>query len=62
MATQIFKQSPIGILEEIARKGAESAEAASYIVDNKTETIQRITNGAIDTAKGVATTHSVHRF
>ena len=60
-ATQIFKQSPREIQEEIARRGAESAEAASYIVGNKTEAIQTITNGAIDTAKGAVTTHSGSR-
>jgi hypothetical protein len=60
--TQIFQQTPREIQQEIAKKGAESAEAASYIVGNKTEAIQTITNGIFDTSKGAVTTHSGARI
>ena len=60
--TQIFKQTPREIQQEIAKKGANSAEAVSYIVGNKTEAIQTITNGVIDTSKGAVTTHSGARI
>lgn len=53
-ATNIFTMTPREVQQAVEKTG----QAASYVAGNKTEAIQAVTNGAIDSAKGVVTTHS----
>ena len=50
----IFSMTPREVQQAVLKTGEE----ASYIAGNKTEAIQTITNGIMDTTKGAVTTHS----
>lgn len=50
----IFSMTP----REVQLAVLKTGEEASYIAGNKTEAIQTITNGIMDTTKGAVTTHS----
>lgn len=50
----IFSMTPREVQQAVLKTGEE----ASYIAGNKTEAIQTITNGVMDTTKGAVTTHS----
>ena len=52
--TNIFSMTPREVQEIVARTGQE----ASYIAGNKTEAIQALTTGIIESTKGAVTTHS----
>jgi hypothetical protein len=49
----IFAMNPLEVQETVEKTG----QAASYIAVNKTEAIQGLTNGIIDSGKGVVTIH-----
>jgi hypothetical protein len=59
--TNIFSMTPREVQQTIEKTGATAAEAASYVAGNKTEAIQTITNGVIDTSRGVVTAQSGQR-
>jgi hypothetical protein len=50
----IFSMTPRQVQQIVEKTGQE----ASYIAGNKTEAIQALTNGIIDSTKGAVTTHS----
>ena len=60
--SQIFKQSPREVQQKVEAAGNNAAQAASYVAGNKTEAIQAITNGIVDTTKGSVTAHSGKRL
>ncbi len=55
--TNIFSMTP----SEVQKVVLKTKEEASYIAGNKTEALQSITNGIMDTSKGAVTTHSGSR-
>lgn len=50
----VFTMTPREVQETVEKTG----QAASYVAGNKTEAIQALTNGIIDSAKGAVTTQS----
>lgn len=58
----IFTMSPREVQEIVEKTGGTAVQAASYVAGNKTEAIQALTNGAIDTSRGVLTAHSGKRL
>jgi len=50
----VFSMTP----REVQQRVAKTGEEASYIAGNKTEAIQALTNGIVDSTKGAVTTHS----
>lgn len=50
----VFSMTPREVQQAVLKTGEE----ASYIAGNKTEAIQNISNGIMDTTKGAVTTHS----
>jgi hypothetical protein len=54
LRSNIFTMSPREVQEAVAKSG----QAASYVAGNKTEAIQHLTNGVIDSGKGVICIHS----
>jgi hypothetical protein len=56
----LFKRANIFTmtLREVQEAVEQTGQAASYVAGNKTEAIQALTNGAIDSAKGAVTIHS----
>lgn len=50
----VFSMTPREVQEAVLKSGEE----ASYIAGNKTEALQAITNGVIDTSKGAVTVDS----
>ena len=57
--SQIFKQSPREVQQQVEAVGNNAAQAA--VAGNQTEAIQAITNGIVDTTKGSVTAHSGKR-
>jgi hypothetical protein len=43
---------------EVQTMVEKTGQAASYVAGNQTEAIQVLTNGIVDTSKGIVTTHS----
>ena len=58
----IFTMSPREVQKTIEATGANAVQAASYVAGNKTEAIQALTNGVVDTSRGVFTAHSGQRL
>jgi hypothetical protein len=56
--SNIFSISPREVQEAVETTG----QAASYIAGNKTEAVQALTNGIVDSTKGLFTTHSGARI
>lgn len=56
----IFKRANIFLMSprEVQQAVLKTGEEASYIASTKTEAIQALTNGLIDTTRGAVTTHS----
>jgi hypothetical protein len=57
-ARDLFTMTPREVQEAVEKTG----QAASYVAGNKTEALQALTNGVVDTSKGVLTTHSGARL
>lgn len=62
----LFQMTPRQVQQAIEEQGLETADATvkgiSYFVGNKTEALQALTNGAVDSSKGVLTAQSGHRL
>jgi len=54
----IFTMTPREVQEAVEQTG----QAASSVDGNKTESIQALTNGVVDTSRGALTTHSGSRL
>lgn len=59
--SNVFTMTPREVQETIKRTGSSAVEAASYVAGNKTEAIQALTNGVIDTSRGAVSAHSGQR-
>ena len=56
--SNVFSMTPREVQEIVEKTG----KVASYVASNKTEAVQTLTNGIIDSTKGVITTHSGTRI
>jgi hypothetical protein len=56
--SRLFSQTPEQIRDDIIKQGHSTIEAVACIVGNKTESVQAVTEGAVQLSKGGVSMHS----